>query len=42
MPDETIKLLVKIYKVSGDTCWVETRANTSEYVSKNRMVKIKE
>jgi len=42
MPENTIKLLVKIYKVSGDTCWVETRANSSEYVSKNRMVKIKE
>jgi len=42
MPDNTIKLFVKIYKVSGDTCWVETRANTSEYVSKKRMVKIKE
>ncbi len=42
MPDKTIKLFVKIYKVLGDTCWVETRANTSEYVSRKRMVKIKE
>ncbi len=41
LPDKTIKLFVHIYKVSGDTCWVETRANTSDYVSKKRMVKIK-
>ena len=41
MPDKTVKLFVMIYKVSGDTCWVETRANTSDYVSKKRMVKIK-
>jgi len=40
MPDKTIKLFVHIYKVSGDTCWVETRANTSDYVSKKRMVKV--
>ena len=42
MPKQTIKLFVKIYKVSGDTCWVETRANSSDYVSKKRMVKIKD
>jgi len=42
LPEKTIKLFVKIYKVSGDTCWVETRANTSGYVSKKRMVKINE
>ncbi len=40
LPDKPIKLFVRIYKVSGDTCWVETRANTSDYVSKQRMVKI--
>ena len=40
MPDKTIKLFVHIYKVSGDTCWVETRANTSDHVSKKRMVKV--
>jgi hypothetical protein len=42
LPEKTIKLFVKIYKVSGDTCWVETRANTSGYVSRKRMVKINE
>ena len=41
MPDKTIKLFVRIYKVSGDTCWVETRANTTKYISRKRMVKIK-
>jgi len=41
MPDKTIKLFVHIYKVSGDTCWVETRANTTKYISKKRMVKIR-
>lgn len=41
MPDKTIKLVVKITKISGDTCWVETKANTSNYVSKKRMLKIK-
>ncbi|RLD91635.1 MAG: hypothetical protein DRJ09_00475 [Bacteroidetes bacterium] len=41
MPDKTIRLFVHIYKVSGDTCWVETRAGTTKYVSKKRMVKIR-
>lgn len=41
MPDKTIKLFVKIVKISGDTCWVETKANTSDYISKKRMLKIK-
>ena len=40
MPDKTIKLFVKIVEISGDTCWVETKANSSNYVSKKRMVKI--
>lgn len=40
MPDKPIKLFVHIYKTSGDTCWVETRANTTKYVSKKRMVKV--
>ncbi len=40
LPESPIKLFVHINKVSGDTCWVETRSNNSDYISKKRMVKI--
>ena len=41
MPDDKMVLFVNIYKVSGDTCWVETGSNLSSFTKKNRMLKIK-